>query len=47
MDRKRSCPAVSHICRRTVVPVSTSTTRLVRNEAPMVDGVADDGAKAW
>lgn len=35
----RSWPAVSHICRRTTVEVSTSATRFVRNEAPMVETV--------
>lgn len=34
--RKRSCPAVSHICRRTMVSLSSSTTLFVRKDAPTV-----------
>ena len=34
MDRKRSCPAVSQICSRTLQ--SDMTTFLIRKEAPMV-----------
>ena len=34
--RKRSCPAVSHICNRTTVSLSSSTTRFVKKLAPTV-----------
>lgn len=40
MARNRSCPAVSHNCSRTVVPLSTSKTFLTRNDAPTVEAVA-------
>lgn len=47
MERKRSWPAVSHICNRTRVEVSGSNSLLVRNEAPMVDGVLWEGGVLW
>jgi hypothetical protein len=46
MERNRSWPAVSHICKRTTVDVSMSITLLVRNDAPMVDVVVG-GVKAF
>lgn len=46
MDRKRSWPAVSHICNRTTVEVSISTTLFVKKEAPTVDCVVG-GVKAF
>jgi hypothetical protein len=46
MDLNRSCPAVSHICNRTVVDVSISTTRFVKKDAPMVEVVVG-GVKAF
>lgn len=45
MERKRSWPAVSHICRRTWVSVSESTTRFVMKEAPTVLVICE-GSKA-
>ena len=44
---KRSWPAVSHSCRRTVVEVSMSSKRLVRNEAPTVEGVVLGAKVPW
>lgn len=35
-----SCPAVSHNWRRTIVPLSTSITRLVRKFAPTVEATS-------
>lgn len=46
MDLNLSCPAVSHICRRTMVDVSISTTLLVKKDAPIVDCVVG-GVKAF